>query len=72
MDEPRAMDEIQKANEEYMEKIFEAKREWHRKQAALPLKEKVRILLEMQKQDYPLLKKRREMASWERPWDVEP
>ena len=55
-----------------MEKIFEAKREWHRKQAALPLKKEVRILLEMQKQDYPLLKKRRGMASWEHPWDVEP
>ena len=54
------------------ERIFAAKREWHRKQADLPLKEKVRILLKMQKDDYPLLKARGVLKSWEKPWDIEP
>jgi len=52
--------------------IFQKKREWHRRQAKLPLSEKVRILLELQRQDYPLLRRHRELHSWERPWDIEP
>ncbi|MEE8586455.1 MAG: hypothetical protein V3T83_16545 [Acidobacteriota bacterium] len=55
-----------------MEKIFLAKAEWHRRQARLPVKEKVRILLELQKQDYPLLKRQRRLEWWERPWEIEP
>ena len=53
-------------------RIFDAKREWHRAQAQLPLREKVRILLEMQRQDYPILKARGVLRPWERPWDIEP
>lgn len=45
---------------------------WHRAQAALPLREKVRILLELQKQDLPLIVKHRALRSWERPWPIEP
>jgi hypothetical protein len=51
---------------------FERKRAWHRAQASLPLKEKVRILLELQRQDLPLLAKRRPLRRWERPWNVTP
>jgi hypothetical protein len=50
--------------------MFARKHEWHRKRAQLPVKEKVRILLELQKQDYPLLRKRRPLAAWEHPWDI--
>ena len=50
------------------ERIFAAKREWHRRQAQLPLKEKVRILLKMQKDDYPVLLKRGGLRPWEKPW----
>ncbi len=53
-------------------RIFQAKADWHRRQARLPIKEKVRILLELQKQDYPLLERRRQLERWERPWDIEP
>lgn len=58
------------ANE--IEKIFREKAEWHRRQAQLPVKEKVRILLELQKQDYPLLKRHRRLEWWERPWEIDP
>ncbi len=51
-------------------RLFAAKREWHRRQA--PLKEKVRILLKMQRDDYPLLRQRGALRSWERPWNIEP
>lgn len=45
---------------------------WHRVQATLPIREKVRILLELQRQDLPLLQKRRPLRAWEKPWLVEP
>lgn len=48
------------------------KRAWHRAQAAAPLREKVRVLLELQRQDLPLLARRRALRPWERPWDVTP
>jgi len=52
--------------------IHAAKAQWHRRQAQLPIREKVRILLEMQKQDLELLRRRRELEAWERPWPIEP
>jgi hypothetical protein len=52
--------------------LLEAKAAWHRAQAQLPLREKVRILLEMQRQDLPLIARRRPLRSWERPWPIEP
>ncbi len=54
------------------ERLFEAKKEWRRKQVKLPMKEKVRILLKMQKDDYPILLKRGVLKSWEKPWKIEP
>jgi len=52
--------------------IGESKAAWHRAQAALPLREKVRILLELQEQDLPLIARQRPLRSWERPWPIEP
>lgn len=54
------------------EEIYAAKAAWHREQARLPLVEKVRILLELQRQDYELLKRHRPLEWWERPWDIDP
>lgn len=51
---------------------FEAKARWHREQANLPLKEKVRILLELQKQELPLLAAQRPLRPWEKPWPIDP
>ena len=49
-----------------------AKREWHRLQAGLSLKDKFRILLQLQRQDLPLIERRRRLRSWEQPWNIEP
>ena len=49
-----------------------SKAAWHRAQAALPIREKVRILLELQKQDLPLIRKQRPLRSWEKPWPIQP
>jgi hypothetical protein len=54
------------------QRTFDRKLKWHREQAALPLKEKVRILLQLQKQDLPLIERLRPLEPWERPWPIEP
>ena len=52
--------------------LLKRKRRWHREQSKAPLQEKVRILLELQRQDLPLLARQRPLRPWERPWDVTP
>ena len=52
--------------------LIASKEAWHRVQAALPIREKVRILLQLQRQDLPLLAKQRPLRAWERPWPIEP
>lgn len=52
--------------------LIESKERWHRDQAALPLREKVRILLELQRQDLVFLRMRRPLLPWEEPWAIEP
>jgi hypothetical protein len=38
----------------------------------MSLKEKVAMVIELQRIYLPLLKRQRPLASWEHPWDVEP
>ena len=57
---------------ELMESLFEAKRRWHEAQARLPIREKFRILLEMQRLHLPLIARQRPLKPWEQPWEVEP
>lgn len=57
---------------EEIARIFEAEKEWHRRQAELPMVEKVRILLQMQRDDLPLIRRHRALKPWERPWEIEP
>ena len=52
--------------------VVQSKAAWHRAQACLPIREKVRILLELQKQDLPLLRRQRPLRAWERPWPIDP
>lgn len=58
--------------EEYNTRQYARKRDWHRAQAQLPIKEKMRLMLEMQKQDLPLIARRRPLKWYEKPWDIEP
>ncbi len=57
---------------EEIQRLFRAKAEWHRRHAALPIREKVRILLELQRQDLPLLARHRPLRPWEHPWPIDP
>ena len=52
--------------------LLARKLEWHRHQAHQPLQRKVEILLDLQRQELPLLARQRQLRPWERPWDVTP
>jgi hypothetical protein len=54
------------------EMIYAAKLAWHRVQASLPIKEKIRILLQLQRQDLELIKQHRPLKYYEKPWEIEP
>jgi hypothetical protein len=58
--------------EEHRERIHQSKRAWHQAQAKLPFQEKMRILLEMQRNYLPIIESRRPLKWWEKPWDIEP
>jgi len=60
------------SNQGDYEAWWRAKREWHCLQAGLSLKDKFRILLQLQRQDLPLIERQRRLKSWERPWNIEP
>ena len=55
-----------------IQEAFHRKARWHQEQAALPVREKVRILLQLQREDLPLIERQRALKPWERPWSVEP
>jgi hypothetical protein len=50
----------------------ESKARWRQLQRSLPLREKVRILLKLQRQHLPLLQRLRRLEPWEKPWPIEP
>ena len=49
-----------------------AKAVWRRSQATRPLAERVRILLQLQKDELPLLARQRPLKAWEKPWPITP
>jgi hypothetical protein len=65
-------DDEQTSVQREADRIFIAKKAWHQRQSQLPLKEKVRILLRIQQDDYPILLRRGVLRSWEKPWKIDP
>ncbi|HXB53986.1 MAG TPA: hypothetical protein VN461_04325 [Vicinamibacteria bacterium] len=55
-----------------MAKLRQGKDELRRDREVLPLPEKIRQVIELQRLQYPLLTRQRTLASWERPWEIEP
>ena len=48
------------------------KAELRRERERMPLPEKVRQVIELQRLVYPLLARQRALEPWERPWEIEP
>lgn len=57
---------------ELVEKLWAGKAALREKRRALPLPEKVRQMLDLQRIHFVMVSRRRPMRPWERPWDVEP
>ncbi len=55
-----------------LERLRSGKQELRARRVALPPREKVRQLLELQRLQLPLLRRQRPLRPWELPWDVEP
>ena len=54
------------------EDAFVAKSAWHAESAALTPREKVEILLRLQREILPILGARRPLAAHEKPWAIRP
>ena len=57
---------------ELVAKLRQGKDELRRDREELPLPEKIRQVIELQRLQYPLLARQRTLRSWERPWEIEP
>ena len=57
---------------ELIASLREAKADLHRRREGLLLREKVRLVLDLQRICIPLLQRQRPLAPWEHPWSVEP
>jgi hypothetical protein len=66
------MRERSRPTPELMRRLRQGKAELHARRRAMSLKEKVAMVLELQHIYLPLLKRRRPLAPWEKPWEVEP
>ena len=53
-------------------RLWKGKAALHRRRSRLPLPEKVRLVMELQRAALPLIARRRPLRSWERPWEIEP
>lgn len=60
------------ASPELLERLRIGKAALREQRRALPLPEKVRQMLALQRIHWTIVSRRRPMRSWERPWDAEP
>lgn len=58
-------------SDELLEKLREGKRQLHAQQRALPLEEKIRRVIELQRFTLPLIAKCRLLAYYERAWPMD-
>lgn len=61
-----------RASPELLDALRAGKAALHRQRENLALREKVRMVLELQRLCLPLIERRRRLAEWERPWAITP
>ena len=59
-------------SEELLRRLWKGKADLHAVHAGLPLPEKVRLVMELQRMVLPLIARQRPLRPWEKPWDIEP
>lgn len=71
--DPRSTpDQPERPSAELLTALRAGKAALRQRRIDLPLREKVRQVLALQRLQHPLLAARRPLRTWERPWDVEP
>ena len=61
-----------RASPELTDALRQGKSTLRRQREKLELREKIRIVLELQRLCLPLIERRRRLAAWERPWTTTP
>ena len=59
-------------SEDLLLRLRKGKAELHAFHAQLPLPEKVRLVMKLQRIVLPLIARQRPLHSWEKPWEIEP
>jgi len=60
------------ASRELLQTLRQGKEVLRRQRERMELPEKLRIVLELQRVCFPMLRERRSLAEWERPWAITP
>jgi hypothetical protein len=71
-DDATAVDVRARPSAELLAKLRAGKDALRRERERMPLPDKVRQVIELQKVVYPLLARQRTLEPWERPWEIEP
>ena len=69
---PPASKRRPRVSQELLDALRAGKAALRRQREQADLREKVRMVLELQRLCLPLLARRRQLAEWERPWTVTP
>ena len=58
--------------DDLLQRLWKGKVALHQRHSTLPLPEKVRLVMELQRIVAPMIARQRPLRSWERPWEIEP
>ena len=58
--------------DELLQQLWKGKVALHARHASLPLREKVRLVIELQRIVLPLIARQRPLRAWEKVWEIEP
>ena len=58
--------------DDLLQRLWKGKAALHQRHSILPLPEKVRLVIELQRIVMPMIARQRPLRSWERPWEIEP
>jgi hypothetical protein len=58
--------------DDVLQQLWKGKAALHQRHSSLPLPEKVRLVMALQRIVAPVIARRRPLRSWERPWEIEP
>lgn len=58
--------------DDLQQRLWKGKAALHQRHSTLPLPEKVRLVMELQRIVLPMIARQRPLRPWEHPWEIEP